>query len=467
MKVLLCVHGYPPEQLGGTERSAQQLARGLVARGHEVVVVAGSLEVASEPGLRVSEASDGDVRVLRLHRPDLYFDHWQKSRSVRVAQELRRILQEEQPDLLHVLHWLRLSRDLVVTAARAGVPAVVSLNDHWVGCPLTFRVDPRTRASCEQPLSALGCSSCAGSLPPHTPWVPREAAMMELAQREQQLARELRLARVVLAPTRAHAARIARLAPELGLGDVELAPPAAPPLLTSDARTSALEGELRFLSFGSLSELKGLDLLFEAFAAPGVAGRARLLLAGREGQPGILADLSARFPSAAVTHLGEYDGSGLADEAHPLRRAARQSDAFVSATRAPESFGLVLDESRALGLPAVLPRLGAFAERATEGEGATFFEAGSADALAARLRELLEDSTQVAALRARLAEPVREEEVLSAHLEAYTACVAAGAPQPEEAGVDEWYEERLALFAEEEWDRALSTASAEQLGFEE
>ena len=157
MKVLLCVHGYPPEQLGGTERSAQQLARGLVARGHEVVVVAGSLEVASEPGLRVSEASDGDVRVLRLHRPDLYFDHWQKSRSVRVAQELRRILQEEQPDLLHVLHWLRLSRDLVVTAARAGVPAVVSLNDHWVGCPLTFRVDPRTRASCEQPLSALGC----------------------------------------------------------------------------------------------------------------------------------------------------------------------------------------------------------------------------------------------------------------------------------------------------------------------
>lgn len=467
MKVLLCVHGYPPELLGGTERSAQQLARGLAAAGHQVVVVAGSLEVAGQAELRVSEASDGAVRVLRLHRPDLYFDHWQKSRSVRVARELRRILQAERPDVVHVLHWLRLSRDLVACAAREGVPAVVSLNDSWVSCPLAFRVDPRTRASCERELSALGCSSCAGTLPPHTPWVSREGAMMELAQREQQLARELRLARVILAPTRSHAERIARLAPGLALGRVELAPPAAPPALARRAPQDSGTGELSFLSFGSLSELKGLDLLFEAFAAPGVAGRARLFLAGREDRPGVLADLARRFPEAAVTQLGEYDSVDLAAEDHLLGRAARECQAFVSASRAPESFGLVLDEARALGLPTLLPKLGAFAERAAEGEGALFFEAGNADALAERLRELIAAPEQLAGLRASLPEPVQESEVLAAHLEAYATCLAAGAPTQEDAGQDEWYEDRLALFAEEEWDRGVSAASAQQLGLGE
>ncbi len=467
MKLLLCVHGYPPELLGGTERSAQQLARGLVSLGHEVLVVAGSLEVAGEPGVRVSEGSDGAVRVLRVHRPDLYFDHWQKSRSVRVARELGRILREERPDVVHVLHWLRLSRDLVACAAREGVPAVVSLNDSWVSCPLTFRVDPRTRASCERPLSALGCSSCAGTLPPRTPWVPREAAMMELAQREEQLARELRLARVVLAPTRRHAERIAGHAPGLDLSRVSVAPPAAPPEFTRGVAQHAVAGELSLLAFGSLCELKGVDLLYEALAAPGVAGRARLLLAGREERPGFLAALALRFPGAAVTLLGEYDSEDLASLDHPLRRAATECQLFLSASRAPESFGLVLDEARALGLCALLPRIGAFAERAVEGEGALFFEAGSADSLAELLRGLLEDSERLRALSARIPAPVTESEVLYAHLEAYETCARAGAPTPEEVGAEEWYEERLALFAEEEWDRGVASTPAADLGLGE
>ncbi|TAJ07895.1 MAG: hypothetical protein EPO68_15980, partial [Planctomycetota bacterium] len=127
MKVLLALHGYPPELVGGTESAVQALAHGLLRRGHEVVVVAGSLQHG--PEFRVSEARDevagvGAVRVLRIHRADLYFDHWHKSASGRAERALREILARERPDLVHVHHWIRLSRGLVATAARAGVPAV-------------------------------------------------------------------------------------------------------------------------------------------------------------------------------------------------------------------------------------------------------------------------------------------------------------------------------------------------------
>ena len=41
MKVCLVAHGYPPELVGGTEKSVQVLARGLARAGDEVLVVAG------------------------------------------------------------------------------------------------------------------------------------------------------------------------------------------------------------------------------------------------------------------------------------------------------------------------------------------------------------------------------------------------------------------------------------------
>ena len=50
MKLLLAVHGYPPELCGGTEISVRELARGLARAGHEVTVVAGTLQRAKARG---------------------------------------------------------------------------------------------------------------------------------------------------------------------------------------------------------------------------------------------------------------------------------------------------------------------------------------------------------------------------------------------------------------------------------
>ena len=94
--------------------------------------------------------------------------------------------------------------------------------------------------------------------------------------------------------------------------------------------------------------------------------------------------------------------------------------AFVSATRAHESWGFVLDEAVALGLPLVLPRSGAYAERMHEGEGALFYDPGSDASLTAVVERLLAEPALLSTLRARL--PAARtftpsvEDVVRAHL---------------------------------------------------
>ena len=179
MKVLLALHGYPPELVGGTESAVQALARGLLQRGHDVCVAAGSVQQSSSFRTTRETQADG-VRVVRLHRADLYFDHWQKSFSADVSAAFAALLAEERPDVVHVHHWIRMSRDLVAVAARAGVPAVVTLHDYWATCLVTFRVRPDTQDACDAHLAPSPCLACAALVPPRTPWRSREQQMLAL-----------------------------------------------------------------------------------------------------------------------------------------------------------------------------------------------------------------------------------------------------------------------------------------------
>ncbi len=461
MKVLLCVHGFPPEQIGGTELAAQALARALVRGGHEVVVVAGSIERAAGEDVERRDDEEafegGALRIHRLARPDLYFDHWQKSRSVRIAAAFRALLREERPDVVHVHHWIRLTRDLVAIAATQGVPAVVSLHDSWISCPLAFRVRPADGAICDRPLAATTCLPCVGPLPPRTPWVPMEMQFMAFAQRESDLLRELRLARAVLVPTIGHGERLRGfLGADAAALELTAVPPAAPPVWQRPEPLPAPgPGEtLRLGSWGRLSRLKGIDLLLEALddSAP-----IELVLAGEEDFPGLLEELRRRLPRARVEAHGAFDHATL--DRHPVTRV----HAMIGASRAPESFGLVLEEARALGLPAILPDHGAYAERAGEETGALLYPPGDAAGLRERLRGLLDSPARLESLRAAVPPPVSEEVLVERHLELYRATLDAGPPG--DAPEEEWYAERMELFAEEQWDRSLSSYSAEQLGF--
>ena len=462
MKICLVAHGYPPELVGGTESSVQGLAQALAARGDEVLVVAGTLECAD--GFRISESMDGPIRVIRLHRGDPYFDHWQKSDSVWASDRLREILSAERPDVLHVHHWIRLSRDLVNAAALEGVPAVVTLHDHWSTCLVTFRVRPDSLEFCRVKLAPDPCLACAQHVPPRTPWLDLGAQTQALQAHRSDVIRELRLARSVIVPSASHALAVREA---LGLSEAEcplrvvspgreLSLERAPALAPRSATDPLLLG-----AWGHLHPLKGQDLMIDALHRMQHKDRVELHLAGGEPEPGFAARVRSLATGLKVTLHGAYRVPELAT--HAVSRV----HAMLSATRADESWGLVIDEAVALGLPSILPRSGAFAERLQEGQGALFYSARDAAALAALLDRVVLEPELLEAARRRLpalaeVAPGVERQVDELRT-IYAEAQAAGPPAVREEDSPSG-PERAASQAR--WDAQMGAASAEELGLD-
>jgi len=143
------------------------------------------------------ERAGHDVQRVANARTDLHPEHWQKSWHPATTRALRALLREKSVEVLHVLGWRGLSRDLVHGAARERVPAVLSLQDASSSCLLGTRVRPEGGA-CEVAAAANPCLRCAASVVPRTPWMPPDAQFLARYTHQQDLERELRLARVVL-----------------------------------------------------------------------------------------------------------------------------------------------------------------------------------------------------------------------------------------------------------------------------
>lgn len=143
-------------------------------------------------------ASSGHtVRRFAPARTDLHPEHWQKSWHPATTRALRKLLRDEKIEVLHVLGWRGLSRDLVHAAARERVPALLSLQDASASCLLGTRLLPAGGA-CDVPAGPNPCLRCAASVEPKTPWIPPDAQFLAQHTHQQDLERELRLARALL-----------------------------------------------------------------------------------------------------------------------------------------------------------------------------------------------------------------------------------------------------------------------------
>jgi glycosyltransferase involved in cell wall biosynthesis len=422
MKVLHVVHGYPPEVIGGTELYVARLAAAQRALGDEVAVFAGSLQW--RPKLEVRHAEQDGVRVTRVHREDLYFDRWDKGFHPGVSREFERHLGQAKPDLVHVHHWLRLSTDLVAAAARAGIPAVVTLHDLYATCPRVFRLKgEHGDEPCEVPMATGPCVPCVPR------WrFQRDDEIAELVRSYRaDMSRELEFASAVVAPSRAHGTFLASM---LGFSAARLhvlqhgtlgnAPAAA-----AAPRRSG-DGRLHLAYWGHMTFLKGTHVLLEAARAAANRDRLRVHLYGAESD--VL--YKERLEEAAA---------GLDVEFHGAYRPAdlRQApiDVAVIPTLCRESYSFILDEAAALGVPILASGAGALADRAT-GRVQLFRQNDPRD-LARHIDLLVEDPTRLERMRAAPAPELVPFERHAAEMRAlYERTVAAGPPSPPPARDD-------------------------------
>ena len=328
----MCVaHGFPPELTGGTERTVEALALALQGLGHDVVVVCGSLQVGSVD--RVDEFEHRGLRVLRLHRDDLYFESWFKTYHPGVSRTVQRLLRDEQPDVVHVHHWLRLTSDLARLARASGARVVVTLHDYF---PLLARVARRFDES-------------EIAVPPPARWMSELEAREDFDLFRRDLFDELRAAHVLSAPSRAHADGVTAVS--LGeLGEIVTSPS---PLLDVPPRLECRPqpGGHHLVTWGSIYPEKGLEVVLDAMRVAG--GELSLQVFGEAHDADYQTRIEERAAGLNVTFRGPYrwaDFGGIS------------ADYAVLPSLCQESYGLVVDEAQALGLPMVASDLPAYRE---------------------------------------------------------------------------------------------------------
>lgn len=164
MRVVLAVHMFLPRNSAGTEVLTFEIARRLIARGHQAHVLTAEpvepAEVPNEPSIYRDDYQSVPVYRIR-HHPRVganpvrceYFNE----RHYAPFQEL---LQRLQPDVVHVLHAGRLSAALIHAARDLQLPVVYTATDFWSICP-TCQLRRHDKSMCRGPDRLAGnCVRC-------------------------------------------------------------------------------------------------------------------------------------------------------------------------------------------------------------------------------------------------------------------------------------------------------------------
>ncbi len=412
MELLYVCGHFAPDFEGGTERVARAHAEALAARGHRVRVVAGT--DAAWDGRERIEARVGPLEVVFLpRRPEEHFDLTLDRPRIGALLQA----EAEGADLVHLHHAATLVGDPVRRLAR-GAPVVWTWHDHFATCPRFFRWRP-DGGSCPEPedLARGAVGECVACVAPDAPGIGPEVLAAGLGARLEAARRELAAAARVLVPSEAHRRMVAAFAgaaaaPEVLPHGLLFEPPAGP------ARPPRSPGEpLRVLHAGHRTRAKGTHVLVEALAAA-PPGSVELILAGREVEPGYDDTLRAAAGGLALRWFGPFsqgDWPALAEGA----------DLAAFPSLAAESYGLVVDEALALGLPVLVSDRGALPERI--GGRGRVLPAGDPRAWRAALLELAADRASLARLAAGRAADLSGPGRTAERLEALYAALASRA----------------------------------------
>ncbi|MFE5711115.1 glycosyltransferase [Streptomyces sp. NPDC056501] len=287
-----------------------------------------------------------------------------------VRTELAARLRAERPDVVHVHNVFPLLSPSVLTAcADVGVPVVATLHNYTQVCPPgTLHRDSRPCTECVGSAAALpavrhGCyrNSRLATVP--------LAVSMSVNRRRWWSGVERFLCisaaqRDILVRSGMPATRLSvkhNFVPDPGVG-----------------RAGAGE---HLLFLGRLAETKGVRLLMAAWD--------ELAADGGVGVPLVLAGAGPLEPEVTAWAAGRDDVRyvGLYDPAQ-CREAVARSVAVVAPSMSLETFGLVVAEAMAAGVPAVAAGHGAFVELVEDGVTGLLHRPGDPASLAARLRRI-------------------------------------------------------------------------------
>lgn len=390
MKIAFLTSNYPPEGRGGTEQVVTALARELRALGAEVAAITCSDQLHS--GLDWRDEVYEQVPVRRVWKQHGEWDHDGFVRP-RVLAQVRAWLAEVRPDVAHVHSFAAFGAGTVAVCRELGIPVLLSFHDLWVTCARYFRLPPAGLV-CPTGTDRTACVPCLDQVVRAGP----AAVAAAIAARDAAVRADVALADQAVAPSQTAARFVRECLPYAG--SIEVVPHGLLRAVPAAERAQAPQpGEpLRLGTFGNLVAEKGV---FELVTAATQLQQSRpagspppieLHLAGAWLQT----DFRDRMQKLAAAHglaLVEH-GPYRPGDRHP----ARHLHLAIFPSRCQETYGLVVDEALAHGVPVLLSDRGAFAER----RGQPGVVVTALDTLPAALQTLVGEPGRLAALREAL-----------------------------------------------------------------
>jgi glycosyltransferase involved in cell wall biosynthesis len=410
MKILVLTNLYPPHHAGTFDNHCQTVTESLRLRGHTILVL------TSSHGLR-SEQRDGETeRRLQLNG---VFGHplatgvmELKPLEIHNNEVLREVLEQFQPDVIHVFSLLGLSKSLIFTLYNSKRPVVYDIFDHWLSANvredpwLHFWNAPSLPLLAQSKRKALEMSGERIRLDSTAP-----TRLMRGYDRVPGIFGEGK-DRAAVVPNSIAGFRFDRiyfcsqtlkhLTEQVGfcVSHAEVIYPGITAAYIGDIKSASVPMK-RFLIVARLAEESGVMTALKALK---IARAARLdvtlSIYGR-GDSSYVADLR----SFVVAGQLPVEFLNVSNQNTDLAAVYKQHDVLLHTPEWAEPFPFTALGAMGCGLPVIGARSGGMEELLRHGENALTYPAGDAEALAMRMQEL-----QISpALRCQMAETAQAE----------------------------------------------------------
>jgi glycosyltransferase involved in cell wall biosynthesis len=164
VNILLVVHQFLPRHAAGTEIYSYYLGRELARRGHKVSFYVTEFS-SDQPQYALSKKSyEGHTvwEAIHNHHFSSFENHYKDEKQ---EANLLRVLEEEQPDLVHLEHLHFHSIGYIDLLKERGIPIAYTLHEYILMCPRHGQLLKPDSSVCEGPVPTE-CAKCVDFLPP-------------------------------------------------------------------------------------------------------------------------------------------------------------------------------------------------------------------------------------------------------------------------------------------------------------
>lgn len=394
MRVLYVVHDFFPHFYGGTERYVLNLSKQMQRMGHSVTVLTYDIV---EPVENFTEEIDSmlfryyfysGIPVISMRHLTIPGDIGFVIDFNDVANAIQGILKKRTFDLIHIAHPMRMASCYNV-AKKMGIPVVLTLTDFWLLCPRGRFFKP-DYSLCNSPDYGKKCK--------------RECGVDESILKRYEDARRLfETVDVLVSPSqflieifRANGWNRKIYHIRHGVDYKYLEP-----------YTSG-EKNLKVVTFGYtgvVARFKGVDLLIKIFSEVKSPDISLKIYGNIIWEKDIDSELKLAMEKDRRIHfMGKYSHN-------ELPRIMSEIDIVVVPSTTLESYGLVVIESLAYGVPVIASDIvGSAYEFIRDGENGFIFPVNNPKALEDIIKAISDDHTIIEKLKMKISPPLRIEE---------------------------------------------------------